>query len=172
MMRPLFLSSLAALLLAACGAPEAETTVNEADREDAAPAASGEAAESEADFRLTGAWVRTPPGGRDVTAGYLLIEGPAGVSVVSASSPEVDRIELHTHVHEDGVMRMRAVERFTLENGRVELRPGGDHLMLYGLSEAVSEGGAINIALTFDSGLETNIIFPVRASAPMTGEGG
>ncbi|MEO1039029.1 MAG: copper chaperone PCu(A)C [Pseudomonadota bacterium] len=122
--------------------------------------------DGEAQFRLTGAWVRTPPSGRDVTAAYLKIEGPEGVSLVSASSPSVERIELHTHIDDNGVMRMRPVEAIALDSGEAQLQPGGLHLMLYGLGEDVTENSAINIELVFDTGLETNAIFQVRSQAP------
>ena len=57
-------------------------------------------------------YVRLLPPGSPNTAAFLVLKNDADKSVklVAAASPEVGRAELHTHLHENGVMKMRQVE--------------------------------------------------------------
>jgi periplasmic copper chaperone A len=89
------------------------------------------------------AWTPEAPPGR-MMAGFMVIDnpGPEDVILVDASSPQFGHVEIHTMVMDDGVMRMRRLEQLVIPAGeRVELKPGGLHLMLiepkgvYGLGE-------------------------------------
>lgn len=79
-------------------------------------------------------WIREAPPGRDVTAAYLRIHNPDAepLALVAAACPAAGRVELHEHRHEDGMMRMRQVERVVVPaGGSVAFEPGGLHLMLF-----------------------------------------
>ncbi len=79
-------------------------------------------------------WIREAPPGRDVTAAYLRIHNPDAedLTLVAAASPAAGRVELHEHRREDGMMRMRQVERVVVPAGEtVAFEPGGLHLMLF-----------------------------------------
>lgn len=154
-----------ALLLAACGeAPETTTA------EPAAvptPAEDAMAALEPSVPLVTSGWVRTPPAGRDVTAGYLtlLAEGEDD-QLIGASSAIAARIELHTMEDDGEVMRMRQVEAIDLPAGElVSLRPGGDHLMIFGVDTAALDG-EVEITLEFASGAETTVRLPLSATEP------
>ena len=56
--------------------------------------------------------------------------------IVSADTDIAKKVELHTHVHEDGIMRMREVEYFDLP---AQLDPSGDHIMLLGLKHPLQQ---------------------------------
>ena len=71
--------------------------------------------------------------------------------LIGAESPAADRVELHTHIHDGGVMMMRKVEGIDVPaGGRAALRPGGDHLMLFGLKGKLSPGDRFPLTLVFE----------------------
>ncbi|HCY55312.1 MAG TPA: hypothetical protein DF715_07235 [Oceanicaulis sp.] len=165
--------SASALLLAACGdsvTPAGDEAAPEGApvQQETAPASNDSAAAPEiiAPEVLTG-WVRTPPGGRDVTAGYLTLRaGAEDDQLVGASSPIAARIEIHTMEDDGEVMRMRQVEAVDLPAGTdVSLAPGGDHLMLFGV-DTTSLDGEAELTLEFASGATSTVRLPLSAFAP------
>lgn len=88
--------------------------------------------------------------------------GPA-VAIVAAESPVADIVELHTHIHDQGVMRMRKIDRIELPaGGEVVLQPGGLHVMLLGLKQDLNEGDSISVTLKFSDGSQKAVEAPVR----------
>ncbi len=107
------------------------------------------------------AFVNDPIGGRDVTAGGLSITALGGdAKIIAASSPAAERVELHVNQVDDGVMRMRPVDAFELQNGEVfPISPGGPHLMFFGFDEAIDAGDTIELTLTLEwAGGETETV--------------
>lgn len=85
-------------------------------------------------------------------AAWLTIRNAGGQDrLVGAESPAADRVEIHTHVHEGGVMMMRRVEALNVPaGGEAALEPGGDHLMLFGLKDGLKTGGSFPLTLIFE----------------------
>ncbi|MBP1805775.1 copper chaperone PCu(A)C [Rubellimicrobium aerolatum] len=85
---------------------------------------------------------------------YMMIHnhGDAGDRLLGASSPAAERVELHESREEDGVMRMTPVEGGLPipADGELELRRGGVHLMLMGLTRPFADGDVIEVTLTFE----------------------
>ena len=111
------------------------------------------------------AWVREPPGGHPIAAAYMIIvnNSDAETALVSAEASAVERIEIHSMMHEDGKMRMRQVEQVALPaGGRVVLESGGLHLMLMGLSNPPRAGGSIDLTLRFADGSVRAVSASVR----------
>lgn len=85
---------------------------------------------------VSDARVREPIPGRMMSAAYLTLTNHStqDQTLVSAHTPWAGLIEIHTHLHEDGVMRMRQLPSLTIPAGEsVSLQPGGLHLMLFKL---------------------------------------
>ena len=60
-------------------------------------------------------------------------------------------------------MKMREVKSIDIKaNGQAELKPGGYHIMLINIRQALKEGDAVPIALSFDDGSKQQIEAPVR----------
>ncbi len=119
------------------------------------------------------AWVRLPAPGSTNTAAYLVItnRSDSPVRLLHADSTAAAAVELHTVIADDqGVMRMRPLHSgVMIEAGdRVELKPGGMHLMLIGLMVPLAEGEAVPLALHFHNGLAVDLQVPVQT--PRTGE--
>ena len=85
-------------------------------------------------------------------AAWLTIRNAGGQDrLVGAESPAAERVEIHTHVHEGGVMMMRRVDAIDVPaGGEAALEPGGDHLMLFGLKGKLSPGDTFPLTLLFE----------------------
>ncbi len=61
---------------------------------------------------LSAAWARATPGGARIGAAFLDISAAAGVEdkLVGASSPIAQAVELHDHIREGGIVKMRRIE--------------------------------------------------------------
>lgn len=84
-------------------------------------------------------------------------------AIVSAASPVAEIVELHTHINDNGVMRMRKIARIDLPTGvTVNLEPGGLHVMLLGLNRDLNEHDSVPLTLLFSDGSEKPLQLPVR----------
>lgn len=98
-------------------------------------------------------WVRPTPDGMTVAAGYLVLRNGGTVveHLTALRSPQAASVELHQSQVTGGVARMRPVAVLALAPGeRIELRPGGMHLMLAGLRAPLRAGATLPLTLEFD----------------------
>ena len=81
----------------------------------------------------------------------------------SATSSAAEAVELHETVNDNGVMRMVAQpEGWAIDPGvRLELKPGGKHIMLIGLVQPLEPGDTIEITLNFDRAGPMRVQVPV-----------
>lgn len=120
--------------------------------------------DSDPGLLVSDAWVREPPPGRDVAAGYLTLHNRTAEdrALVAASSDQSERVEIHETRQRDGMMRMRQLSSLPLPaDSQVQLEPGGHHLMLHGLEADAAETG-VNLRLSFDDGSRIELDVPVR----------
>lgn len=122
------------------------------------------------------AWARATPEGAKVGAAYGEISAKEDDKLVAASSPAAATVEIHTHVHEDGVMKMRRLDALEVKGGEtVKLQPGGHHIMLMGLKEPLKDGGSLDLTLTFEKAGAVSVkapILPVGSKGPESGHEG
>lgn len=84
-------------------------------------------------------------------------------AIVYAKSPVAKIVELHTHINDNGVMRMRKIEQIDLPSDKViKLQPGGLHIMLLGLTRDLKPGDQVDVTLGFDDGSEQVLLVPVQ----------
>jgi len=117
-------------------------------------------------------YVRAVPPGQPNSAAFMTLKnsGDQEYAVVSGSSPAAKVVELHTHVHQDGMMMMRQIERIDLPGGEeTVLEPGGLHVMLIGLRSELVPDETVQVTLEFNDGSTTTIDAPIRK---VTGMGG
>jgi len=101
------------------------------------------------------AWAREPMGGRNVTGAFVVVEnaGATPRAIVSAATDAAEKVELHEMKNEGGMMRMSPVKQIDVPaRGKVELRPGSFHVMLFGIKGKPVAGDTMNLTLTFDDG--------------------
>ncbi len=84
-------------------------------------------------------------------------------SIVRAESPIANIVELHTHINDNGVMRMRQIPQIDLPAGKkVVLKPGGLHVMLLGLTQDLTVGEQVEITLIFSDESKKTLSIPVK----------
>ena len=117
-------------------------------------------------------WARATPGGAKVGGAYLELKAAAGTEdrLVAAKSPAAGTVEIHDHINEGGIMKMRRVDGIKVSGGQaVTLKPGGYHLMLIDLKEPLKQGGKLPLTLVFEKAGEVAVeatIAPIGAMGP------
>ncbi len=98
-------------------------------------------------IRVENATIRPPAPGQTTAAAYFDIVNDGGANeLLSAASPISQKVELHTHLHEDGMMKMRMVKSVkVLPKQTTKFERGGLHVMLF---NADIQAGAKQIPLT------------------------
>jgi len=122
-------------------------------------------------IEVAGAWARPTVGQGRMSAAYMTIanKGDTDDTLKSARTPKAKAVELHqTTMTADGVMQMRKVEDgLPVEAGAsLVLEPGGAHLMLLGLEDAVKAGEELVLTLEFANAGAVDVVVPVSATAP------
>jgi periplasmic copper chaperone A len=118
-----------------------------------------------AEVTFSDAWARP---GQPNGAVFVKLHNGDGETrrVVSAQSDVSERTELHDHLLEGSVYKMRKVDSLEVPaNGSLELMPGGKHVMLLGIRRNLTPGESIMVTLTLDNGEDVRIAVPVK---PMT----
>ena len=101
-----------------------------------------------------------------VGVAYISVYNPnrAPDRLIGASSSWVERIETHETVDRDGVVAMEARPDGFLIRGRkrFEMKPGGAHLMLIGLKQALVEGGELKLQVEFEKSGTQEMVVAIR----------
>ncbi|RAY16834.1 hypothetical protein DPM19_01320 [Actinomadura craniellae] len=137
--------ALGAAALTGCG--------NDSDGGTAAPA-STPASTPAAPLTITDPWVKTADEGMTAAFGTLTNTTGAELTIVSGATPASPKVELHEVAGTGGEMKMRPREGgFTIPaGGRLELKPGGFHIMLMGVTKPIKPGDQVAFTLTLKDG--------------------
>ena len=107
----------------------------------------------------------TPPGVASA-AGYMIItnNGTEEERLLGGSAGFADEVEMHRTSVEGDVARMRELtDGLVIGAGeRVELAPGGTHLMFVGLDGALAEGERLDATLRFARAGTLDVVFAVE----------
>ena len=114
------------------------------------------------------AWIREAPPGAPAMAGFMAIEGGSrDIEIVAARSADFGRVEIHEMLTEDGVMKMRPIERLEVPAGaRLTLAPGAEHLMLFDAKRPLAAGDKVTITFELSKGDPIDVEFGVAKAAP------
>ena len=153
------------LLLSACGggstgtgasgSASASSSASSSASAGASAAGGGQGASaSSGTLKIEGAWVKASKGGMTGVFGKITNSGDKPVKITSASSTATDTVQLHTTTKgSDGGTKMEQVHEFTIEPGAtLELKPGGDHIMLMDMSCSLAAGGATTVTVKTEDG--------------------
>jgi len=113
---------------------------------------------------LSDAWVRNPAIADQPGAAYLVIQNNgAADKLLSVTSDIVQTIELHESMMSGNMMQMSPVPNIEVPaNGKVELKPGGFHLMLIGLTRPLKVGDKVQLTLNFEKAGKIPVTADVR----------
>lgn len=100
------------------------------------------------------AWAKPTLKGNMMGVAYVTLEntGEETISLVAASSPVAERVEIHTHSQGDnGMMQMRQLPALEMApNSKHIFKPGGLHFMLFGMKQPLAMGDSFPLTLEFD----------------------
>ncbi|MDD2884182.1 MAG: copper chaperone PCu(A)C [Dechloromonas sp.] len=112
-------------------------------------------------------YVRLAPPNAPATGAFMRLRNSSeqDVKLLKASNPASRVTELHTHLNDNGVMKMRPVANIEIKaKGEAVLQPGGLHVMLIDLKTPLKEGDIVPVTLSFDDGSEKTVDAPVMRS--------
>jgi copper(I)-binding protein len=102
-------------------------------------------------IRVSDAWTRASAPGQNVAAVYFDIVSAVDAKLVAIDTDIAQVAEFHHMMVDGGTMRMRAVPAVDLPAGiTVSLKPGGFHVMLFGLEKSLRAGERIAFELSVE----------------------
>ncbi|MCI7014417.1 MAG: copper chaperone PCu(A)C [Campylobacter sp.] len=118
-----------------------------------------------ADIEIERAYARASIPNVPNSAAFFVIKNNSDkdIAITSANSDVAEKNELHTHIKENKMMKMMKIEKLVVPaKSSLELKSGGDHVMLMGLKKELKAGDEINLELSFSDGDKKNIKVPVK----------
>lgn len=118
-----------------------------------------------ADIEIEGAYARASIPNVPNSAAFFVIKNNSDkdIAITSANSDIAEKNELHTHIKENQMLKMMKIEKLVVPaKSSLELKSGGDHVMLMGLKKELKAGDEINLELSFSDGDKKSIKVPVK----------
>ncbi len=127
----------------------------------------------EAGIHVDHVWSRAAIAGHQGAVYLTITDTGTQDTLTGASTPVATKADLHETINDHGVMKMRPVASLTIEPGKpVTLAPGGYHIMLMGLKQALKQGDSFPVTLSFaKAGQVTATAMVEKAGATMPGTG-
>lgn len=122
---------------------------------------------AQADLVIKDATVRLLPPGVPNTAVYFSVTNTGDQSrfLTAAESAIAEKVELHNHVMRGEVMKMEQQAFVEVGAGQtIEFKPGGLHLMVFGLNTPLVENKQVKVAVVTRNG--EKIAFNATAQKP------
>ena len=96
----------------------------------------------------------------------LMNHAPEADRLLAVTTPAAASAEVHKTESVDGVMKMMPAGALEVPgSGMLEMKPGGYHIMLMGLTQPLKKGDEIELTLTFEKAGEMKVKVPVGAVA-------
>jgi copper(I)-binding protein len=125
-----------------------------------------------AQITVENAWVRATVGAGKVSAAYATIanSGKEADELIAVRFSGAMMTEIHESQSADGVMKMEAVASLAIPAGsKVELKPGGYHVMVMSLAQPLRVGDKATLVFVFKSQGEVSAradVVPISATGP------
>ena len=97
-------------------------------------------------------YIREMPPGQNITAAFMTLKNPTlgSCRLTEAFSAIADKTEIHSHFHKNGMMSMRPIDGIDIPPKKsISFKPGGYHLMLFGLKLELKKSAQHEITLNF-----------------------
>ena len=113
-------------------------------------------------IEISSARINAPLPGQTTGVAFLRLDNHGEDDrLLAVSSPVSGRVEIHTHLNEDGVMKMRRVDGVDLPHGKaVELKPGSYHIMLF--ESEMQIGDEAVLTLDFEKADDLTVVAPIQ----------
>lgn len=118
------------------------------------------------EIEITQAVMNALPPGQQLGAVYLKIQNPfpETQALNYVHSDVAEYIEVHRHIYDNGMMQMRQVKHLMVDaNSELLFKPGGYHLMLFGISEPLAVGDEFTVWFEFNGQPPLETIVSVKA---------
>lgn len=118
-----------------------------------------------ADVEIDGAYARASIPNVPNSAAFFVIKNNSDkdIAITGANSDIAEKNELHTHIKENQMLKMMKIEKLVVPaKSSLELKSGGDHVMLMGLKKELKAGDEISLELSFSDGDKKSIKVPVK----------
>lgn len=155
-----------ALSLAACsGGGETGSSASSDGGSDAGADSTGGTSGAGAALSIADPWAKAADDGMTAAFGTVRNDGDQAVTIIGARTDAAQEVQLHETADDgSGGMSMQEKEGgFELAAGAtLELTPGGEHLMLMGLTAPLQPGDALDITLELADGTEVPFTATVK----------
>ena len=125
------------------------------------------------DIKISHPWARASLAAKvrnGVSYMTLHNSGTGNDRLIGVSTHIADRAKLHTHDMKGDVMKMRPIDAIMIpKGGMVELKPGGLHIMLFGLRTPLKKELSFPMRLKFESAGEVDIEVFIEAGTSSGG---
>lgn len=111
------------------------------------------------------AFMYPPVPGSQVGAIYMVLENQTSSPIVVnyIHTTIAGRVEVHQHIHEDGMMKMRQAKHLKIPAKQKQLfEPGGYHLMVFDFYEPITAGSRFTLVIEFEGGQRVEAPVDVR----------
>jgi copper(I)-binding protein len=127
----------------------------------------------EAGVHVDHAWSRAAMAGHEGAVYLTITDTGTQDTLTGVATPVAAKADLHETINDNGVMKMRPVASLTVAPGKpVTLAPGGYHIMLTGLKQALKQGDSFPVTLSFANAGQVTVTATVeKAGATMPGVG-
>lgn len=120
-------------------------------------------------LQISGGFIRAMPMTGGTAAAFMTIRSTGSADrLVGFRTPACTRPELHTHIMDNGIMRMREVPVIEVPaGGEAVLQSGGLHLMLIDLTGPLAQGDLVPLTLIFETAGAVDVTLPVKPPGAM-----
>lgn len=111
---------------------------------------------------ISNAVIRPNPPGHSMTSAYMNLANYTNriMTLISATSDIAEKIEIHEYILSEGMMKMRPIHQLAIASKQtVELKPGGYHLMFFGLNKSIEKNDEVRVILGFKDNARQDITF-------------
>jgi copper(I)-binding protein len=119
------------------------------------------------DIQISDAWARETVAGQTIGAAYMSIDnrGAGDDRLIGVEATAPAKAMLHANESSGGVSRMREMgSGLAIPAGtEVQLKPGGSHVMITGLSTPLHQGDVMKLRLQFEKSGPRDVDVPVGA---------
>lgn len=122
---------------------------------------------------ISDTFTRATVAGQKNAGGFLSIQNEGATDkLLSATSAASSVVEIHEMKMDGNVMQMRQIKSLDIPSkGKVDLKPGGYHLMFIDLKSPLKAGENVDVQLTFEKAGKVSVKLPIQEMRPMHGSG-